>query len=278
MSIKTPLHVWVFRTILMVMTFAWIYPVIFAFITSFKTMKEFYADIWAWPQVFRVQNYVDAIVKGRIGDYFMNSLIIAAVSLLSIAICSVLAAYALTRLRIPHPEAIIIFCFLIQLLPTETVIIPLYILMSRLGLLNLVYVPIILAYVGWSIPGTTVILKNFFDTIPGELLEAARIDGSGEVSTMFRIVLPLMKGALSTCAVMNLTFIWGELMWARTATLVRDRGIPLTVGLINFKGEYGTDWPLLCAAICVIVIPLYLMFIFLQKHFVASLTAGGVKG
>ena len=140
------------------------------------------------------------------------------------------------------------------------------------------YMPIILAYVGWSIPGTTIILKNFFDTVPRELLEAARIDGSGEVRNMFKIVLPLMKGALSTCIVMNFTFIWGELMWARTATLTTAKGLPLTVGLMNFKGEFGTNWPLLCAAICMIIIPLYLVFLFLQKYLVTSMTAGSVKG
>ena len=79
-----------------------------------------------------------------------------------------------------------------------------------MGLLGVKYLPIILAYVGWSIPGTTVILKNFFDTIPKELLEAARIDGSGEIRNLFKIVLPLMKGALATCIVMNFTFVWGE--------------------------------------------------------------------
>ena len=87
-----------------------------------------------------------------------------------------------------------------------------------------------------------------------------------------------MKSALATCIVMNFTFVWGELMWAQTATLTTTRGIPLTVGLLNFKDQFGTNWPLLCAAVCVIVIPLYLMFIFLQKYFVASMAAGGVKG
>ena len=121
-------------------------------------------------------------------------------------------------------------------------------------------------------------MKNFFDTIPKELLEAARIDGSGEIRNLFTIVLPLMKGALSTCIVMNFTFIWGELMWAKTATLTTDKGLPLTVGLMSFKGEYGTQWSLMCAAICMIVIPLYLVFLFLQKYFVSSMTAGSVKG
>ncbi|MFT3982884.1 MAG: carbohydrate ABC transporter permease [Lachnospiraceae bacterium] len=268
----------VIRVILILMVAVWIYPIIFSLQTSFKTIQEFYVSIWALPEKLGITNYVKAFSEGHIGEYFINSIMIAVVSLLFIETISIMAAYALARLKIPHPELIVLLCFAIQLLPTETIIIPLYMMMSKLGFLKMMYIPIILAYVGWSIPGTTVILKNFFDTVPKELLEAARIDGSGEISTMFKIVLPLMKGALATCIVMNFTFIWGELMWAKTVTITTTKGLPLTVGLMNFKGEFGTNWPLMCAAICMIVIPLYLVFLFLQKYFVSSLTAGGVKG
>lgn len=275
---RTPLYVWIFRVILILFSVVCLYPIFFSFQTSLKDMNEFYADIWAWPEVMRFGNYVDAMITGRVGEYFLNSVIIAVLSLLLIETFSIMAAYAIARLRLPHLELILLFCFGIQLLPTETIIIPLYIMMSRLGLLQTMFWPIVIAYVGWSIPGTTIILKNYFDTVPSELLESARIDGAGEIITMFKIVLPLMKSALATCIVMNFTFVWGELMWAQTATLTTTRGIPLTVGLLNFKDQFGTNWPLLCAAVCVIVIPLYLMFIFLQKYFVASMTAGGVKG
>lgn len=266
------------RVILISLVIIWIYPILFSMQTSFKTLDEFFANIWALPQTFGFDNFIKAFTQGHIGEYFINSIIIAVVSLVCIEVFSVMAAYALARLRIPYVGIIIMVCFAIQLLPTETIIIPLYMMMSKLGLLGVSYIPIILAYVGWSVPGTTIILKNFFDTIPKELLEAARIDGSGEIRNMFKIVLPLMKGALATCIVMNFTFVWGELMWAKTATITTVSGLPLTVGLMNFKGEFGTNWPLLCAAICMIVIPLYLVFLFLQKYFVSSLTAGSVKG
>ena len=123
-----------------------------------------------------------------------------------------------------------------------------------------------------------VMLKNFFDTVPNDILEAARIDGATELKTMVYVVLPLMKGAIATCIVMNFTAIWGELMWAQIATMTTDKGIPLTVGLLNFQSSFGTNWPLLCAAIVVVALPLYLLFLFLQKYFVASLIAGAVKG
>lgn len=275
---RTPLHVWVFRMLLSLMALAYIGPVLFAVMTSFKTEPEFYSNIWALPAALRWNNYVSAFLVGRIGEYFGNSVIIAIGSLIPIEVCATMMAYALARLKLPRTELILLLCFAIQLLPTETIIIPLYIMMSKVGFLKLRYIPMILAYAGWSIPGTAIIMKNYFDTIPSELLEAARIDGAGELRTLFDVMLPLMKGVLATCIVMNFTFVWGEMMWARTATLVTTKGIPLTVGLMNFKSDLGTEWPLLCAAICIVIIPLYLMFLFLQKYFVASLTSGGVKG
>ena len=150
--------------------------------------------------------------------------------------------------------------------------------MAKLKLLDIVYIPISSAYIGWLLPGTIVILRNFFLTIPNELLESARMDGSSELHTMFRIVLPLTGGAIATCTVLNFCFVWGELMWAQIATLTIEKGVPLTVGLINFQGVYTTNWGLMTAAICMILLPLILMFIILQKYFVQGLTSGAVKG
>lgn len=275
---RTPMYVWIFRVILILLSLIFVYPLIFSLQTSFKTMNEFYVSMWSLPEKFRFINYVEGWVQGRIGEYFINSLIISVFSLLLIETFAIMAAYALSRLHIPFVEQIILFFFIIQMLPSETLISPVYLMTSKMGLNKIQYVPIFLAYAGWSLPGTITIMKNYFDTVPRDLLEAARIDGAGEVDTMFKIVLPLMKSAVATCMIMNFTAVWGELLWARTVTMTTDKGIPLTVGILNFQGSYGTDWPLLCAAIMIITIPLYLVFLFLQKYFVASLTAGAVKG
>ena len=266
------------RLVLILAAVIYIYPVIFAGITSLKTLPEFYSDIWALPEKFLYRNYIDAFYTGKIGEYFFNSVLIAVLSIGLIQLVSTMAAYALTRLKIPGTNLILLLFFALQILPTETIIIPLYVEMTKLGFMKLQYVPMILAYVGWSIPGSTIILKNFFHTVPAELLEAARIDGCGEIRSLFKITLPLMKSAICTVATMNLNFVWGELMWAQISTLLTDKGLPLTVGLLNFKGQISTNWPQLCAAIIIVVLPLYTLFLFSQKYFIAGLTAGGVKG
>lgn len=266
------------RAILVCLTVVNLYPLLFTLLTSLKTSDEFFSNIWALPRSFFTENYTQAFEVGRLGEYFYNSVVIALVTLLMVTVVAAFAAYALARLHVPFAGAIVGLLLIIQILPTESMVLPLYMMMSKLKLLGVTYVPVTFAYVGWLLPGTIVILRNFFLSIPSELLESARMDGSGEMSTMFRIVFPLTGGAIATCTVLNFCFVWGELLWAQISTLTTEKGLPLTVGLINFQGQYATDWGLMTAAICMILVPLFLLFVFLQKYFVQGLTSGAVKG
>lgn len=266
------------RLFLIIMAVCSIFPVLFSVFTSFKTNQEFYKNIWALPETLRIENYFTAIIDGKIGEYAINSITISAVSLALVLVIGIMAAYALSRMRIPGAELFLVALILIQILPTESIIIPEYMIVSKLGLLRTKYWAMILPYVGWMLPGTIIILANFFKTIPMELIEAARIDGASELKTMLKIIAPLMKSSIATCLVFNFCFVWGELMWAQIATLVKEDGIPLTIGLLNFKGMYSTDWGATAAAICIITIPLYVLFLFTQRYFIEGLTAGSVKG
>lgn len=275
---KLDLSVWVIRFILILFAICSVFPLIFAVLTSLKNNQEFYKNIWALPETLKIENYFTAIIAGKIGEYAVNSIVISAVSLFLVLLLAILAAYALSRMNIPGATMLLVGLILIQILPTESLIIPEYMIVSRLGLLKTKYWAMILPYVGWMLPGTIVILANFFKTIPMELIEAARIDGASEFKTMTRIIAPLMKSSIATCLVFDFCFVWGELMWAQIATLVKEEGIPLTIGLLNFKGLYSTDWGATAAAICIITLPLYVLFLFTQKYFIEGLTAGSVKG
>ncbi|MEH7096485.1 carbohydrate ABC transporter permease [Neobacillus vireti] len=255
-----------------------IYPVLFTISTSFKTTEEFYSNLWSFPTKFHIENYVEAFKVGHLGEYLVNSVVIAVATLFTVTVLATFAAYALARLRVPFARAIVGLLFILMILPAESMVIPLYMVMAKIKLINVTYLPIIIAYVGWLLPGSIVILYNFFRTIPEELIESARMDGCGELNLLFRIVFPLSGGAVATCTVFNFGFVWGELMWAQTATLTSDKGIPLSVGLINFQGQFTTDWGLMTAGICIILLPLILLFIFLQRYFVQGLSAGAIKG
>lgn len=275
---KDTVSVGILRIILVLFIIISSYPIIFVILTSLKSTSEFLSNIWAFPSAFKHSNYIIAWTEGHIGEYFLSSVIVTATSLVIILITSSLAGYALARLKIPFSGPITVFLFIIMILPIESIIIPLYIMMTRVKLINIRYVPMILAYIGWCIPFSIIVLKNFFQTIPNELLESSKIDGATELQTLWKIVVPLMAPALGTCTVFNFCAIWGELMWAQIATSAVDVGLTLTCGMVAFQGQYSTDWGPMCAAICMIIVPLVIVFIFLQKYFVKGLTIGAVKG
>lgn len=255
-----------------------IFPLFFAFFTSFKTNQEFYKSIWALPTELHYENYIEAFFTGKIGEYAINSVIVAVLTLALTIICSTLAAYSLSRLHVPGAEIILTVLILLQSLPTEAILIPEYMIVSRLHLLKHIHLAMSLPYSAWYIPANIVILANFFATVPMDLLESARLDGASEMKTLIKIILPLMKAPVSTCLVLDFCGVWGELMWAQIVTLTSEKGLTLTIGLLNFKGMFGTNWGAMTAAICMISIPLIVIFIFTQKYFVQGLTAGGVKG
>lgn len=266
------------RIFLVLLCIICVYPIIFILSTSFRTQNEFYNNIWGLPQSLYLDNYVSAVADGHIAEYFVNSIIITIISLVFILIFSILSAYGLSRLHVPHTELIIVVLFICQMLPQEAMLIPLYVLCSKLGLLRIRYVSTIIPYIGWSLAGSIIMLKVFFDTMPGELLEAGRIDGCTETQAMFRIVMPLMKPSICTVMMFAFCGCWGELMWAQQSTLLTDKGVPLTVGLLRFQGAYSTNWGLLTAAMIIVLIPLFLIFSFTQKYLVAGFTGGAVKG
>ncbi|WP_343247062.1 carbohydrate ABC transporter permease [Diplocloster hominis] len=254
-----------------------LYPIVFVSLTSLKATSEFYTNIWGIPREFKWSNYYSAWVTSRIGEYFKTSIIVVGISVLMVLVCSALAGYALSRLKVRYVSAAAVSIILItQLMPLESVIMPLYLMMSRMKLLN-GYLTLILPYIGWGMPLTVLIYKNYFDTIPQELMEAAKIDGCSEIQCFMRIAVPVMKPATATNAIFNFVGLWGELLWASVSTATSRFGT-LPVGIISFRQQFATDWGPMSAAICIVILPLILIFCFLQKYFVQGLSNGAVKG
>ncbi len=188
-----------------------------------------------------------------------------------------LAGYALSKMYIPFSEAIIGLLMGLNFVPGVAVHISLFSQMNAMGLSKTLWM-LILPYMAWQIPFSTFIYKKFFDSVSQEILEAARVDGSGEINTFLKIVLPLVMPATATVVVFNFISIWGEFLWASICSSSSVRIQTLPVGLIHFKGEYGIEWGLFASAIVMIVAPLICVFIYFQKYFIQGLTAGAVKG
>ena len=253
-----------------------IYPILFVLLTSFKPTAEFYRNIWGLPETWQWENYLTAWETAHIGDYMKNSLIIVVVTLVITLVTSALAGYALSRFKLKYAEVIMLLILFCTMIPSEATIMPVYTMISRMKM-TASYASMILPYVGWGLPMTTYIFRNYFDTLPGELLEAARIDGCTETMTFIHISVPLMLPAIATNAIFLFVSWWGELLWA-SVELSSSTMKTLPIGLVSFSAVFGTDWGSLSAAICIVLIPITVFFLFVQKYFISGLTGGAVKG
>lgn len=253
------------------------YPLLFILFTSLKTNKEFFVNLFGLPTSFEWMNYVNAWNVGKLGQYFGNSAIVTAISVLVTCVVCLLGGYALAKLRIPHSETIMSAFMVFNFIPGIAIYISLYTMMSRMKLTGSL-ITLILPYIGWSIPFAMYIIKQYFETIPQELIESGRIDGCNEFQTFLHIMFPLVTPALATIVVFTFINNWGELMWANIATASSATIKTLPVGLLNFKTEMGVEWGQYTAGICMVTIPLMVIFAYFQKYFVAGLTNGAVKG
>ena len=254
-----------------------IYPIIFILIVSFKNNQEFYSNIWGMPEVWRVGNYVYAWTLGRIGEFASNSFIVTISAVITASLLSALAGYALSKMHIPKAKLIMSILMGLNFVPGVAIYISLYTQMIGMGLNKTLWM-LILPYMAWQIPFSVYIYKKFFDSIPMELLEAARVDGSGEMNTFFRIIFPLVTPATATVMVFGFVNTWGEYLWASIAASSSSAIQTLPVGLLYFRGEYGVEWGPFASAIIMIILPMMLLFVFLQRYFIQGLTSGAVKG
>jgi len=254
-----------------------IYPIIFVFLVSFKDNAEFFSNIFGLPETWLWSNYVIAWVDGNIGRYAANSVIVTVTSVSIATMLSALAGYALSKMHIPKADTILGILVGLNFIPGVAIFISLYRQMIAMGMSGTRWM-LIWPYIAWAIPFSIFIFKKFFDTIPQELIEAARVDGSSELNTFGRVILPLVYPATATVIVFNFIGIWGEFMWANIASSASTAILTLPVGLLFFRGEFGIQWGPFAAAIVIIVVPLMAVFIYFQRYFIQGLTAGSVKG
>lgn len=267
---------WICRVFTYLLVIVSIYPVIFVILTSFKSDEEFYKNLWGFASEPKFSNYLTAWTTGHIGEGLLTSVIVTIISMIVILIVGTFGGYALARLKVPFGKIILLLVIITFMLPSEAVIMPLYLMLSKFKLNS--YIMLILPYIGWNIPMTMTIMRNFFLSMPQELIEASRIDGCSEMRSLIKISIPLMKPAISVSAIFAFVGIWGDLFWAQIALSTTSSLKTLTMSALSFQGQYNTAWGPLSAAICITILPLIVFFLFVQKYFVQGITGGAVKG
>ncbi len=254
-----------------------LFPFVWMGLSSIKLLNELYTipPQW-WPDHPTLANYHKVLFESRIPRYFLNSIIISVGSTGLALILAVFAAHGFARYRF-RGRSFWQACILVgQLLPTAAIIVPLFITLRVLGLVN-TYWGLILVYMIITLPLSVWMLTSYFKAIPLELEEAAIIDGASRVGILFRITLPLSLPGIVAVLVYAFITTWNEFIFA--LCFATDSSVKtLPIGLAEFSTEFNTDWGAVMAASMVMTVPIALLFLVFQKLFVGGLTAGATKG
>ena len=266
--------IWIAAAIIVVNGF---FPAVWILLTSFKTETELLqVPITYLPQAATLDNYIAAFTAQPILRFMWNSVVVAGLSTALCVLVSALAAYALTRLKLPHRNLIMSLLLAVAMFPLISLMVPLFKLMRELGLLN-TYLALILPYTVLSMPICTLVMASFFQDIPSDLEAAAMIDGCSRVGALFKIVVPLSAPGVFTAAILAFVNAWDEFLLALTM-MNRVNMRTLSVGITLYQGEFAFPWPLISAALIVAIVPICILIAVFQERVVGGLTAGGVKG
>lgn len=271
-----------YHILLMFSCVAVLYPILWVVKMALTPSQAFSLDPWPIPTAVSFENFAGVLGTTAsdgswlFGRQLLNSTVIAAITSTIGVVFSCTAGYSMSRFPFPGRETGMSLFLITQMFPGVVMAIPLYILMDELGLLNSAF-GLSLAYASTAVPFCTWNLKGYFDTIPKELEEAARMDGASQWYIFTRIVLPLSKPAISVTALFSFMTAWNEFILAATF-LSDEKAFTLPVLLQSYVGDFGTEWGLFAAGAIIASLPVMLLFFVLQKNLVEGLTAGSVKG
>lgn len=236
----------------------------------FQTPPTFFSPNWSFDA------YIDMWQARPIWRFFINSFVVSSGATLLAVLLSTLAAYGFTRFYMRVEGLLIVVLLFTQMLPGTLLVIPYFKLMANLGLINN-YLALILAYTSFALPFSAWMLIGFFRSIPKELDEAGLIDGCNRLQTFWRVVLPLSLPGLSAVALFTFLLAWNAYVWALVLTTTSDMFV-LPVGIANMMGEYQVQWNEMMAASVLAILPVVILYIFLERYLVTGITAGAVKG
>lgn len=252
-----------------------IFPLLWMLSSSLKTQQTIFSNMSLIPKSPSWYNYVIAWTKGNFGMYFLNSLFYTVTVVTGIVIISSLAAYAFSRLEFPGKNIFFFILIATMMIPIPGGLIALYVLLLKLRLVN-TRLGYILPQINAGLALGVFLLKTFFDKIPKELEDAARIDGCNKFQVYLHVALPLAKPALAVLVIFNVLTVWNEYVLA--LLILNDQKLmPLQRGLMVFQGQHITEYPVLMAGITITVIPVVIVYLIMQRHIISGIAAGALK-
>jgi raffinose/stachyose/melibiose transport system permease protein len=264
------------HSILMSVAVSCIFPIVWMISSALKTQRTVLTDMSLIPANPQFVNFADAWIKGKFGTYFFNSVVYTSVCVVMVLLIASLAAYAFARFEFPGKNIIYVLFLATIMIPVPGAIVALYVLINKLGLID-TRLGYMLPQINGGLALGIFILRPFFERVPKDLEDAARIDGCGRVGIWWHVALPLAKPALAVVALFTSLGVWNEFILAQLV-LQNQKLMPLQLGLVTFWGSVMAQDHLLMAGMAISVLPIIIAYIFLQRHIIAGVTAGALKG
>ncbi len=254
-----------------------LFPIVWAFTTSIKPESQ----IIIYPPTFiprtpTLENYEKVLFHSNYPIYFLNTIYVTLISVIVAVVVASHAAYAFARIRFKLNKKLMFGVLMTSMIPAIAQLIPLYIMSVKVGLYNTRAILVII-YTAWRAPILTWLLKGFFEQLPSEIEEAGIVDGCSRVRLYYQIVLPMSRPGIASISLLSAVFVWNDYLVSSTFVSSEEHRM-LSIGIYNYVTAYGTYWGQLMGGVVMASVPLIILFICLQKQFVAGLTAGAVKG
>jgi len=263
-------QIWVVVATLIVL-----FPIYFMLVSSFKTQAEYSANKWSLPHSLDWDNFTTALAGNKFPLRFANSAVLTVGSVAISLVIACLAAFAFARMKFPGKRLLFNLILSLMVIPPVVMIVPLFVSMVRWQLVN-TYQGTILIYTGLLLPFSIYLMTNFFQTIPHEIIEAARMDGCSTLDVFWRIMLPLSGPAVVTLVVVNALWVWNELLIA-LVFMQKDELKTLMVGISALRSRNYVNIPATMAGLTIATIPIVVVYMLGQRYFIRGMVSGAVK-
>lgn len=260
--------------VLLLLAAVMIYPLVWMVLTSLRPANTVFGGPFI-PAHFTFSAYARAWDQVDLGRHFLNSIVITAVTVAGTLVLATAAGYAFAKLRFPLKNLLYFTLLSTLMMPATALIIPLYLQLKTFHLLDQ-QGGLILLYIGGAAPFAMFLTRAFFETLPNELIEAARVDGANELTIFWRVMLPLARPGIATVVIFQFLSTWNEFLYANTVIQTTGK-LPLQPMLFTLAGQYATNWPVLTAALTMSILPIIIVYVRMQRQFVTGLTLGAVK-
>lgn len=261
---------------LLIVALTCLFPLFWMLRSSLMTNETVLLDKSLIPSALHFENYMQAWIDGNFSIYFLNSVIYTVCVVALIVVISSLSAYAFSRLQFPGKDFFFYMFILAMMIPLPGSFVPLVVLMNKLGLAN-TRMGYILCMTNVSLSFSIWILKTFFDKMPPDIEDAARIDGCGRLQIWWNVALPLARPAIAVVVIQSAMSVWNEYILAQL--ILNDRSLmPLQRGLMVFAGAQSINYPVLMAGLTISIIPIIVIYLLMQKHIIKGLSSGAIVG